>query len=205
MTAAQTVFIVDDDEAVRESLTVLVQAEGLRAQAFPSAEAFLAGGAETASGCLIVDIHMPGLTGLELQAELIRRHIGLPVIVITGQGDVPKAVAALKAGAVDFLEKPYNVEALLRVVREALDRAGRLDRLDAALRDIDARRGLLSPREREVMALMVAGHPNKVIGTTLGISPRTVENHRASVMEKMQCDNLSALIHLILRLDQSPP
>ena len=198
--AEQTVFIVDDDEAVRESLAALLGAEGFVPLAFASAEAFLAAEPDQAAGCLIADIHMPGLSGRELQQELRHRDVGLPTIIITGQGDVPKAVAALKAGAADFLEKPYSVEALLKAVREALDREGRMRRRLAAARDVRARLEALSPREREVMDLMVQGHPNKVIGTRLDISTRTVENHRAKVMEKMQCDHLPALIHTILGL-----
>ena len=191
---AQTVFIVDDDEAVRESLSVLLQSEGLRTQSFASAEAFLETDLGAVQGCLVVDIHMPGLTGLELQQTLKQRQIVLPTVVITGQGDVPKAVAALKAGAVDFLEKPYNVDALLKVVNAALDQEGH-----ARHREVRARLEQLSRREREVMDLMVSGHPNKAIGRKLGISTRTVENHRAKVMGKMRCDNLSALIHLMLQ------
>lgn len=192
------VTIIDDDQAMRESLATLLRAEGLRTQSFDSAEAFLAAGPEGASGCLILDIHMPGMTGLELQQELNLRAIALPVVMITGQGDVPKAVAALKAGAVDFLEKPYDIEDLLRAVREALNREDRRLRLDEEAQQFHTRLTTLSRREREVMDLMVKGLPNKLIASRLGISPRTVENHRASVMDKMQCANLSALIHLQL-------
>jgi len=195
------VTIIDDDEAMRESLSTLLQAEGLPTRTFNSADAFLAAGADREGGCLVLDIHMPGMTGLDLQAELQRRGAGLPVVMITGQGDVPKAVAALKAGAVDFLEKPYNVETLLKAVREALDRDGRLRRLDRERSEVQSRRALLSRREREVMDLMVMGHPNKVIASALGISARTVENHRAKVMEKMECESLPALIHLTLGQD----
>lgn len=196
-----TVFIVDDDEAVRDGLCELLSAEGMQTRPFESAEAFLAAKVEHDSGCLIADIHMPGLTGLALQQDLARRGIPLPVIVITGQGDVPKAVAALKAGAVDFIEKPFNVAALLKAIREALNREDHLRRTLHRSQETQACLAHLTAREREVMDLMVAGHPNKVIGARLGISTRTVENHRAKVMEKMQCDNLSSLIHLILRMN----
>jgi FixJ family two-component response regulator len=198
--ACATVFIVDDDEAVRESLIILLQSEGLAAQAFGSAEAFLAAAPSAAAGCIIADIHMTGMTGLELQQELRRRHIDLPCIIITGQSDVPKAVAALKGGAVDYLEKPYRVDSLLQAVGEAIGRLRQQRRHSVSLDEIAARRGRLSQREQEVMELMIAGHPNKVIATRLGISARTVENHRAKVMDKMQCANLPALIHLSLRL-----
>jgi len=195
------VTIIDDDQAMRESLATLLRAEGHVTQSYDSAESFLADGPESVSGCLILDIQMPGMSGLDLQRELQARAIALPVVVITGQGDVPKAVAALKAGAVDFLEKPYEIDALLRAVREALNREDGGDRLDEKSRHTQSRLASLSRREREVMDLMVKGHPNKLIASTLGISPRTVENHRASVMDKMQCANLSTLIHLILRLN----
>jgi FixJ family two-component response regulator len=194
------VTIIDDDQAMRESLVTLLRAEGHVTQSYDSAESFLADGPESVSGCLILDIHMPGMNGLDLQQELQARAIALPVVVITGQGDVPKAVAALKAGAVDFLEKPYDIGALLRAVREALNCEDGRQRLDNESRQVQQRLDLLSRREREVMDLMVKGHPNKLIASTLGISHRTVENHRASVMDKMQCANLSTLIHQILRL-----
>jgi FixJ family two-component response regulator len=203
MTAADpTVVIVDDDEAVRDGLCELLHAEGLRARSFDSAETFLASGEAQDFGCLIVDIHMPGLTGLALQQDLIGRGIALPTIVITGQGDVPKAVAALKAGAIDFIEKPFNIEALLKAVREGLNRESVIRRSKGEREETRTRLAQLTPREREVMDLMVAGQPNKVIGAKLGISVRTVENHRAKVMEKMRCDHLSSLIHLILGLDR---
>ena len=197
-----TIFIVDDDEAVRDGLCELLEAEGLQTLSFESAEAFLEAGVERNCGCLIVDIHMPGLSGLDLQEDLGRRGIVLPTIVITGQGDVPKAVAALKAGAVDFIEKPFNAEALLKAVREALNREDQLRHSLTKTHETLEHLALLSPREREVMDLMVAGHPNKVIGARLGISTRTVENHRAKVMEKMQCNHLSSLIHLILQMNR---
>jgi FixJ family two-component response regulator len=197
------VFIVDDDEAVRESLTALLQSEGFAAQAYGSAEAFLTAAPTTAAGCVIADIHMTGMTGLELQKELKHRPIDLPCIIITGQSDVPKAVAALKGGAVDYLEKPYQVESLLQAVRCAIGRRQEQRQHGVSLDEIAARRTRLSQREQEVMDLMIAGHPNKVIATRLGISARTVENHRAKVMDKMQCAHLPALIHLSLRLYRS--
>jgi len=195
------VTIIDDDEPMRESLATLLASEGLRTRSFDSAESFLRAGGDKDGGCLVLDIHMPGMTGLELQAELQRRGAGLPVVMITGQGDVPKAVAALKAGAVDFLEKPYSIDSLLKAVREALDREGRRTRLRREQSDLQVRLALLSRREREVMDLMVMGHPNKLIASVLGISARTVENHRAKVMEKMECESLPALIHLTLGYD----
>jgi FixJ family two-component response regulator len=188
------IFVVDDDEAVRGALSSLFDAEGYEPHEFDSAEAFLASGMETSFGCAIIDIQMPGMSGLDLQQELIRRGAAVPVIVLTSHGDVAKAVRALKAGAVDFIEKPFNVGALLTAVREALERPG--GKISPA--EFDERRATLTNRECEVMDLVVAGHPNKVVAAKLGISVRTAEVHRAKVMEKMGCNNLSALIHLAL-------
>jgi FixJ family two-component response regulator len=197
--AEPCVFVVDDDEAVRDGLCELFAAEGIAVRAFASAEAFLAAGLADHPGCLVLDIHMPGMTGIELQSELIRRGATIPIIVITGQGDVPKAVATLKAGAVDFIEKPFDPAALLRAVAQALDREGRARRLSAEQRETEARLATLSPRERQVLDLVVAGHSNKAIGAKLGISVRTVENHRAKLMDKMECANVSSLITTILQ------
>ncbi|MDE1148895.1 MAG: response regulator [Azospirillaceae bacterium] len=200
-----TLAIVDDDEAVRDALGALFQAEGYPVASYASALEFLAAGADAVPGCVVADIHMPGMTGLELQAELARRGCALPMIILTGQGDVPKAVAALKAGAVDFIEKPFAVDALVRAVETAMDRSGHTLRHQAATEAAHGRVEQLSAREREVMALLVAGHPNKVIAWKLGISARTVENHRAKVMEKTGCDNVSALIHLALEMEAGVP
>lgn len=206
MTApALTLFILDDDDAVRDGLCALFQAEGHVVETFPSALAFLESGAPRRPGCVIADIHMPGMTGLELQAELARQGIPLPMIILTGQGDVPKAVTALKAGAVDFIEKPFAVDVLTRAVAVAMDRSGDSLRQQARAAETRRRREQLSAREREVMTLLVAGHPNKTIAWELGISVRTVENHRARVMEKMGCDNVSALIHLMLAAEHGAP
>jgi RNA polymerase sigma factor (sigma-70 family) len=198
--AEPCVFVVDDDEAVRDGLCELFAAEGMAARAFASAEEFLAAGASDQPGCVVLDLQMPGMTGIELQSELVRRGATVPVIVITGQGDVPKAVATLKAGALDFIEKPFEPAALLQAVGQALDREGRARRLAEEQRDAEARLATLSPRERQVLDLVVAGHSNKAIGAKLGISVRTVENHRAKLMDKMQCANVSSLITTILQL-----
>ncbi|MEA1677700.1 response regulator transcription factor [Nitrospirillum sp. BR 11163] len=191
-----TLAIVDDDEAVRDALSALFQAEGYPVATYPSAIGFLEAGADGVPGCVIADINMPGMTGLELQAELARRGCPLPMIILTGQGDVPKAVTALKAGAVDFIEKPFAIDALVRAVETAMARFGHALRHQAESQAAHSRLETLSTREREVMDLLVAGHPNKVIAWKLGISARTVENHRARVMEKTGCDNVPALIHL---------
>lgn len=194
------VIIVEDDDAVRDALCELFAADGLRPRPFASAEAFLSAGLTEGRACLVVDIHMPGMTGLELQAELKRRGATTPIVVITGQADVPKAVEALKAGAVDFIEKPFNPSTLVKAVNDALAQDAWTQRAMTEAPDVRARISLLTPRENEVMELMVNGHPNKVIAAKLGISVRTVENHRAKVMTKMKCDHLSSLVSLVLRL-----
>lgn len=197
-----TIYVVDDDQAVRDGLTALLDVHGHELRTFETAERFLEAVAPTATGCAILDIRMPGMSGVELQRELKRRNIPLPVIIVTGHGDVPLAVAALKAGAVDFLEKPFDSDALLASIDEALRRGtaplgSSFDRATVA-----ARVEQLTPREREVMALVVAGHPNKVVADRLKIAVRTVEIHRARVMEKTAARNLSELIRMAILLEQ---
>jgi two-component system response regulator FixJ len=197
-----SVFIVDDDPAVRAGLGALLEVSGYAAEAFESAEDFLARAAPPSSGCVLVDVRMPGMSGLELQRELKRRAIALPVVVITGHGDIPMAVAALKAGAVDFLEKPFDSDALLAAVEQAVNRAAPQGETDA---DLAARLEQLTPRERQVMDLVVAGLPNKTIAFRLGIAVRTVEIHRARVMEKIGARNLAHLVRLALQLGDFRP
>lgn len=197
--AEPCVFVVDDDEAVRDGLCELFAAEGIASRAFNSAEEFLEADLTRHPGCVLLDIHMPGMNGIELQSELVRQGATIPVIVVTGQGDVPKAVATLKAGAMDFIEKPVDPAALLQVVGEAFDREGRSRRLSEEQQETETRLSTLSPREHQVLDLVVAGHSNKAIGTKLGISVRTVENHRAKLMDKMKCPNVSSLITMILQ------
>jgi two-component system, LuxR family, response regulator FixJ len=201
------VSIVDDDEAIRDSLMLLLRAEEIAAQSFASAEQFLDAFDPARHGCLIVDVRMPRMTGLELLTRLRKSGSPLPVILITGHGDIPMAVAALKAGATDFFEKPFDDTLLLASVREALNVDDARRRHQFALGDLARRRAELTPREREVMDQLVEGHPNKVIGARFGISPRTVEVHRARIMEKMQARNLSDLVRMALRLssgDETP-
>lgn len=198
-----TVYIVDDDAAVRDGLKALLTVSGYELATFDSAESFLAAIDRKAAGCAVLDIRMPGMSGLDLQRELKKRSIALPVIIITGHGDVPLAVAALKAGAVDFIEKPFDSDALIGSIEEALRRgaaalASTFDRDTVA-----ARVAQLTAREREVMDLVVAGHPNKVVADRLGIAVRTVEIHRARVMEKTEARNLSELIRMAILLDQT--
>lgn len=198
MTPKPTIYIVDDDQAVRDGLTALLSVNGFTLQTFDSAERFLAAIDPSATGCAILDIRMPGMNGLDLQGELKRRGIALPVIIITGHGEVPLAVAALKAGAVDFLEKPFDSDALLASIGDGL-RRNASTRPSPFDREIIADRlAQLTPREREVMDLVVAGHPNKVVANRLGIAVRTVEIHRAKVMDKSQARNLSELIRMAM-------
>lgn len=197
----RTIYIVDDDEAVRRGLSALLLAKGHAVETYPSADAFLAAVPPEPTGCALVDIRLPRTSGLELQREMKRRGLKLPVIIITGHGDVPVAVAALKAGAIDFLEKPFDSGALLAAIDEALRQA---PAAGAAVPDrgtLAARVERLTPREREVMALVVEGQPNKAIAHRLKIALRTVEIHRARVMEKTEARNLSELVRFALRLN----
>jgi len=192
------VFVVDDDPHVRDSLSMLLEASGYAPQSFESAAAFLASEAPGARGCLIADVQMPEMNGLELQNELVARRSPLTVIIVTGHGDIPIAVQAMKAGALDFLEKPFDDEVLLDSVRRALERASSAGNQSDAAREAQARMAQLTDREREVLDLIVAGKANKVIAYELSISPRTVEIHRSRVMEKMQARTLSDLVRMTL-------
>lgn len=191
-----TVFVVDDDEAVRESLSALLDASGLRVKAFESAAAFLAGDLPQQKACLITDIRMPDMDGLELQIELKRRGSRLPVIVITGHGDVPLAVRAMKAGAIEFLEKPYDDQTLLDSLRLALNQAGNQSGDQQTAARVQEKLATLTPREREVFDLVVMGKLNKVIAYELSISSRTVEIHRGRLMHKMGARNLADLVRM---------
>jgi two-component system response regulator FixJ len=200
------VHVVDDDPAVRDSLTMLLEAADLPAQAHPDAESFLAAlgdddGAGPLPGCVVADVRMPGLSGLDLLARMQRDGLDLPLIVITGHADVAMAVQALKAGAADFIEKPFDDETFLVSVRDALDRGERSFRRRQRRDQIEARARTLTPREAEVMERVVRGLPNKAVAADLAISVRTVEIHRARVMEKMGADSLSALVRMALELD----
>ena len=190
------VHIVDDDEAVRQSLAFLLSSTGLAVRLYDSATAFLAGFASVKGGCLITDMRMPGMTGLELLHALKAKACSLPAIVITGHGDVALAVEAMKAGAVDFIEKPFDEEAILHAVQAALERGSEGEGGDAPA--IAARLASLSERERQVLEGLIAGHPNKTIAYDLGISPRTVEVYRANLMTKMEARSLSELIRMAI-------
>ncbi|MDP5241025.1 response regulator transcription factor [Uliginosibacterium sp. 31-16] len=194
----QLVYIVDDDEALRDSLIWLLESTGLKSQAFESAEAFLTAYSPKMNGCLVLDIRMPGMSGLELHEKLNAMHSTLPVIFITGHGDVPMAVSALKKGAVDFIEKPFNDQEMVSLIRGAL--LEDLKNHEARQQEADAQRRIegLTPREREVLELIVAGRLNKQIADDLGISIKTVEVHRARVMEKMGVNSLAELVQHVM-------
>jgi len=198
MTASFVVHIVDDDEGVRQSLAFLLSTAGIPVRLYESAIAFLAALPGLQGGCLITDVRMPGMTGLELIRELSARSVPLPAIVITGHGDIRLAVEAMKAGAVDFIEKPFEEEAILRAVRLAERRAEKENRVFADEGAVASKLASLSQRERQVLEGLVEGHSNKTIAHALGISPRTVEVYRANLMVKMQAKSLSELIRMAL-------
>ena len=193
-----TVFLIDDDPGVRDSLTLLLSLKGIRTQPFATAESFIETYRPEWTGCVLTDLRMPGMTGLELQTMLHERHMQVPVVVLTAHGDVATARAALKNGAFDFLEKPIDDAMLLDVLRNAL----RVDRERRAVvtrrSSADARFERLTEREREILALIAAGHQTRESATQLGISPRTVEVLKARIMEKLECDSLAQLIAMNL-------
>ena len=192
------VHVIDDDEAVRQSLAFLLRANEVEVQTYESGMAFLGVAAALKSGCVITDVRMPEMSGIELLRRLKELNIFLPVIVITGHGDVPLAVEAMKFGAADFLEKPFDDEVLLAAVRSALNRQDSDSKRQAERAAIDDRLAALSNREREVLEGLVAGRANKQIAFDLGISPRTVEIYRANLMTKMQAASLSELVRMAL-------
>jgi two-component system response regulator FixJ len=198
------VYIVDDDEAVRDSLAILLESKDYEVRSFGSAPEFLAAAPSLPVGCLIVDVRMPEMDGLELQQRLIERALDLPMIVITGHGEVPLAVRAMKAGAIDFIEKPFAPDAILDSLAAAYSRLASSDEQDPAKAVATSKLALLSLREREVLDGLLAGLPNKSIAYDLKISPRTVEIHRARVMDKMGARSLSELIRLALAAGVQP-
>jgi len=193
-----TVFIVDDDAGVRDSVAALIESYGFATEVFASGTAFLQQMTAGRRGCVLLDIRLPDMTGLMVQAKLRELGFNQPVIMITAFADVPLAVAAMRAGAADFLEKPYADDVLIAAVRMALARAEAVASVDAQMARITARLAQLTPREREVLDRLLAGRQNKQIAHDLGISPRTVEIHRARVMEKMQAGSLSELVRVVL-------
>ncbi|MGY0835124.1 response regulator transcription factor [Azospirillum argentinense] len=211
-----TVFVLDDDEAVRDSVVILLECEGFRVESFESPLAFLESDAPSRPGCLLVDVRMPQMSGLDVQERLVQEGRALPVIVMTGHADVPLAVRAMKAGAIDFVEKPFDEQALIGSVKAALARAVPPAAPQAAQAptpppaapavspEVLERLSSLTPRERDVLQWLVEGKSNKVIAFELSISPRTVEIHRARVMEKMRADSLPSLVRMALSAGITP-
>ncbi len=201
--ARATIFIVDDDMAVRDALKLLLRSVGQAVETYGSAQEFLDAYSEDRPGCLVLDIRMPGMSGLELQQKLNERHSILPIIFITGHGDVPMAVEAMQAGAVDFIQKPFRDQDLIDRINQALERDNNNRAALGERNDIRKRLETLTPREREVLDLVVHGKANKVIAGDLKLSQRTVEIHRARVMEKMQASSLAHLVRMVLEVGQA--
>lgn len=205
MNKESTVYIVDDDEAIRKALAFLLKSEGLPARLFASAEEFLAELNPAMQGCLLLDVRMPGISGLHLQQRLKQAHIALPVIIMTGYGDVAMAVKAMKAGAMDFIEKPFDNTELIQLLHKCLSHCeivlhNQLDK-EMSIQRLER----LTKRERQVLELLVEGNQNKVIAAKLDISPRTVELHRARVMEKLEAKSLSDVVRIALAATANEP
>lgn len=196
-----TVYVVDDDPAMRSSLRWLIESVGLTVRTCSSAQEFLRTYEPTDPGCLVLDVRMPGMSGLDLQAELAKRKIRIPILIITGYAEVPLAVRAMKAGAFDFIEKPFSDQTLLDRIRAAVAHDELSRKRQAARAEVDARRRLLTARERDVLDRVVTGKSNKVIAAELQLSTKTVEVHRAHVMEKLKAGSLADLIRLSLLVD----
>lgn len=194
------VFIVDDDAAVRRSIRMLIRTIGIEAEAFASAKDFLDAYDPKQPGCLVLDVRMPGMSGLELQEKLRDMNANLPIIFVTAHGDVPMAVNAMRSGAVDFIQKPFRDQELIDRVQQALEQDARSRAALAGKEEIQRRVSALTPREREVMDMVVAGKANKVIAANLGLSERTVEIHRSRVMKKMEAESLPQLVQMMVSL-----
>ncbi|MEX2475723.1 response regulator FixJ [Marinobacter sp.] len=194
----QTVYVVEDDEAVRDSLELLLKSDGKSVKPYENATAFLRDYSEKMAGCIVLDIRMPGMDGMELQKKLNDKHSILPIIFVTGHGDVPMAVDAMKEGAVDFIQKPYREEALLEKIEAALEQDREQRKSLDEKQEIIKRIKSLTPREHEIMDRMIAGQANKVIAIELEISQRTVEIHRSRVMHKMGTHSLAHLVRMVL-------
>jgi FixJ family two-component response regulator len=197
-----TVFVVDDDEAVRTSLRLLLKSVGLPVETFASAQEFLDQFDPNRAGCLVLDIRMPGMSGLELQMHLNERHSIMPIVFITGHGDVPMAVEAMQAGAVDFIQKPFRDQDLIDRINRALEKDREMRSQLRERDEIRRRMSQLTPREREVLDLVTQGKANKVIAGDLNVSQRTVEIHRARVMEKMGANSLAHLVRMVIEANR---
>jgi two-component system, LuxR family, response regulator FixJ len=198
MPSDDVVHVIDDDEAMRKSLAFLLKTANVKVETYESAAAFLEGLAKVKPGCIVTDVRMPGMSGIDLLKRLGQLNNPMPVIVITGHGDIPLAVEAMKSGAADFLEKPFNDDVLLAAIHTALNMQATDVERQANRAAIQSKLAALSNREREVLEGLVAGHPNKTIAFDLGISPRTVEIYRANVMTKMEATSLSDLVRMAL-------
>jgi two-component system response regulator FixJ len=198
--ANSRVIIVEDDEAVRDSLAALLDATGFDVVTYASGQAFLDAAPPADAGCLVLDVRLPGFNGLDLLDTIKARGIAVPVIIMTGHGDIPMAVRAIRAGAIEFIEKPFTEDVMLDSVRRGIEASGANQNAAPQNSASAAHYDELTPRERDVMTELVIGNPNKVIAYDLGISPRTVEVHRARVMEKMHARNLSHLVHMGIEL-----
>ena len=196
MSRAATVFVVDDDDALRESLVLMLESRGFQVRAFASGQAFLQGTTADAAGCLVLDMRMPEMSGLELQEAMLRHGYQLPILFLSAFADIPSTVHAIKGGAVDFLEKPVEMDVLIQHIRQALAADRQRRRQRRAEQQIRSRYEQLTPRQRDVMGLATKGLSNKEIAEALGISSRTVENHRALLMERMEADNLAVLCQM---------
>ncbi len=192
-----TVFVVDDDDAVRNAISRLLKSVDLHSETFGSAQDFLDNYDPGRPGCLVLDVRMPGMSGLDLQEILTTKRIMIPVIIVTGHADVPMAVRAMKMGATDFIEKPFNPQALLDSIKQAVVKDTKLREVQSKQMEIAECIAQLTPRERDVMELMIVGKANKVIASDLGLSQKTVEFHRSNVMKKMGVSNAAELVRLV--------